>query len=52
MSGVTAATATERTGLPFAPNHRWRGQPLRQEGGELLDQSIHELSSGGVIENQ
>ena len=28
------------------------GQPLRQEGGELLDQSIHELSSGGVIENQ
>jgi hypothetical protein len=28
------------------------GQPLGQEGGELLDQSIHELSSGGVIENQ
>ena len=28
------------------------GQPLGQEGGELLDQSIHELSSGGLIENQ
>ena len=27
-------------------------QPFRQQGGELLDQSIHELSSGGVIENQ
>jgi hypothetical protein len=27
-------------------------QPFRKQGGELLDQSIHELSSGGVIENQ